>query len=200
MPRSLQAICDKATSKDPTERYATASEFRADLVTWQEFGKPIALKSETPFEYIERFSQKHPRGVIAFALLSPLFLAMALYAQFARSAAEQAQIDLAEENAEKTEAIERLERANYLNTINFRQTRFRANGEVFNSERIGSGEVSVGTERFKSFEWHFFERKLAGGTPNPSEIFTQTALRQLSQSKGSSFLPAAACGDCIYGQ
>jgi hypothetical protein len=79
LPRDLEAVLHKATSKDPDDRYRTAAEFAADLRRWLDGNPVMAL----PYRYrldAREIRAERPAGimVIAFAhFLAAAFSAIA---------------------------------------------------------------------------------------------------------------------------
>ena len=62
--RDLNLICLKALRKDPSERYASAIDFAADLRAWLA-GEPLSVKPPTLLTSARRWLQKNFRGVAA---------------------------------------------------------------------------------------------------------------------------------------
>lgn len=71
MPRDLETITLKCLEKEPSRRYATASEAQADLERWLQ-GKTILARPATPPTRLWRWAERRPAsvalGVIVFAL------------------------------------------------------------------------------------------------------------------------------------
>jgi len=63
LPRALQAICEKATAKQPEQRYESVSEFAADVSRHLD-GLPISAYSENVFEKLGRFYKRHQVAIL----------------------------------------------------------------------------------------------------------------------------------------
>lgn len=71
LPRDLEAVCEKALSKEMSTRYATAHELAEDLNRWRE-GKPVVARRITRWQRVLRWSRRNPlpAGAISFAACS----------------------------------------------------------------------------------------------------------------------------------
>lgn len=74
LPRDLETICLKAMSKEPAQRYATASELGEDLQRWLE-GRPVLARPLSHWNRVWRWSRRNPKfallnGVVALVLLA----------------------------------------------------------------------------------------------------------------------------------
>lgn len=90
VPRGLEAICKKALELAPENRYASADEFREDLVAFLDFRRIRAWK-EPLLERIKRRSYRHSKVIwtgvsVALPILGLLAVA---YFQFSRQLEEQ---------------------------------------------------------------------------------------------------------------
>ena len=63
LPRALQAICEKATAKQPEQRYGSVSEFAADVSRHLD-GLPTSAYSENILEKLGRFYQRHQVAIL----------------------------------------------------------------------------------------------------------------------------------------
>jgi len=63
LPRALQAICAKATAKEPERRYESVSEFAADVSRHLD-GLPVSAYSENVFEKLARFYKRHQIAIL----------------------------------------------------------------------------------------------------------------------------------------
>jgi len=63
LPRSLSAICAKASAKNPENRYATVAELAADVSRFLD-GLPVSAYSENVFEKSRRFYQRHQVAIL----------------------------------------------------------------------------------------------------------------------------------------
>jgi serine/threonine-protein kinase len=89
----LEAVCIKCLQKDPSRRYASASELAEDLVAISE-GKPPAIRSLSRVQRLVYWAWRHPRATTrvagAVALLSAVFaLGLLLWQAQARRTSEQ---------------------------------------------------------------------------------------------------------------
>jgi hypothetical protein len=66
-PADLCAICEKALSPEPKDRYADASAFAADVQAWLE-RRTVSAKRYSSFERARLFVQRHPVAVSAVGL------------------------------------------------------------------------------------------------------------------------------------
>lgn len=74
LPRDLETICLKAMSKEPAQRYATASDLGADLQRWLE-GRPVLARPLGRWSRVWRWSRRNPKfallnGVVVLVLLA----------------------------------------------------------------------------------------------------------------------------------
>jgi len=74
LPRDLETICLKAMSKEPSQRYATASDLGADLQRWLE-GRPVVARPLGHWSRVWRWSRRNPKlallnGIVALVLLA----------------------------------------------------------------------------------------------------------------------------------
>jgi hypothetical protein len=92
VPRELAAICMKALTKDPAQRYPTAREFAADLRDYRNF-LPIAAAPPTLRDRMVKWVRRNPR---ASAALATLVAAVVLFGSIRgyRLAAERATLDV----------------------------------------------------------------------------------------------------------
>ncbi len=77
IPRDLDTIISRAMSKRPSDRYASASEFAADLRRFAE-GHPILARKVTTVERLGLFIQRRPKVAGLAASLILLLLALAI--------------------------------------------------------------------------------------------------------------------------
>ena len=68
VPRPLEAICLKALSSDPLDRYATARDIAEDVERWLA-REPVSVFRESPFERMSRWSKRH-RSLVRSLLAS----------------------------------------------------------------------------------------------------------------------------------
>lgn len=66
VPRPLDAVCQRAMSAMPSDRYATPLELARDLEAYIE-DEPVSVVQENAFERLRRFARNH-RGVVTAAL------------------------------------------------------------------------------------------------------------------------------------
>ena len=63
LPRALQAICEKATAKQPEQRYESVPEFSADVSRHLD-GVPVSVYSENVLEKLARFYKRHQIAIL----------------------------------------------------------------------------------------------------------------------------------------
>lgn len=96
VPVGLNAICLKAMSLDPAERYPLASDLAQDVERWLA-DLPVAAQPEGAFAQAMRWGRRHRgamrSGVAALIAFATLVTAVAMYAVHAKRQAEAAQIE-----------------------------------------------------------------------------------------------------------
>ena len=121
VPKDLDLICRKCLSREPRERYETASELSADLRRWRA-GEPISARPPTRVERTRRWVRKHPVRAVAvlaagalaglgvwfneqkYAIQREQVRVVEAAEKEARGAAEAAQVAAAEARREKAGA------------------------------------------------------------------------------------------------
>ncbi len=68
IPIDLDVICSKVLEKDPAARYASVSEFRDELIRWQE-GRAILARPLSPIARIWRWMKRHPFPVLLLCII-----------------------------------------------------------------------------------------------------------------------------------
>lgn len=76
VPRDLETICLKAMEKDPSRRYATATEFAADLRRFLR-GEPILARPAGPFERGWRWCRNNRKVAVLGAVVGLLLASLA---------------------------------------------------------------------------------------------------------------------------
>ena len=93
VPAGLNAICLKAMSQDPSERYALASDLAHDVERWLA-DLPVAAHRETVFSRAMRWGRRHRKamrlGIAALMLFAGVVAIVAMFAVRAEQAAETA--------------------------------------------------------------------------------------------------------------
>jgi serine/threonine protein kinase len=74
IPFELETIVLKALAKRPSERYATAGEFAADLRRYLEH-KPILARRPTLFDHVSKWIRRHPSIIVFLLILLTLGIA-----------------------------------------------------------------------------------------------------------------------------
>jgi serine/threonine protein kinase len=64
--KALEAICAKATESDPAKRYASVSEFSADVSRYLD-GLPVSARKETFLDKATRFYRRHAIAILLIA-------------------------------------------------------------------------------------------------------------------------------------
>ncbi|MCA9062889.1 MAG: protein kinase, partial [Planctomycetaceae bacterium] len=101
VPRDLDAICQKAMSKEPSRRYASTADLSADLHAWLE-GRPVQARTPTVAERCSSWIKRNPvTASLSSLLVVSLLLGTIISIAFAVSANQQKQ--LAVEAAEEAD-------------------------------------------------------------------------------------------------
>jgi len=135
VPAALEAICLKAMSVQPGDRYSSVRSLADDLEHWLA-DEPIAAAPESPRERLLRFERKH-RGVVratgaATALVAVIAVVAAIWVNSARHAA----LDLAGNNERLAKERGRLADENAQLAVDERATRQAAERQL----RIATAE------------------------------------------------------------
>src|SRR5205085_5031579 len=89
VPRDLEAICQKAMTKEANSRYSSCSQFRDDLSRWLS-GDTILARSTTMFERALRWCRRRPAVAgLACAVIASLVLGTVISSVLAVAAARQ---------------------------------------------------------------------------------------------------------------
>lgn len=91
VPRDLVTICQKALEKDPSNRYASAGEFEADLVRFLKW-EPIHARPASALARLSKWVHRHRTEVIAAAIVFVLAAGGGGYAWYS-SALEDREAD-----------------------------------------------------------------------------------------------------------
>jgi len=78
-PRALRAICDKAMSADPGDRYQSAGEMAADVTRFLS-GTPVLAYPESIFERAGRIMVRHRTAIVligAYLVMRIIFILVA---------------------------------------------------------------------------------------------------------------------------
>ncbi|HLQ51109.1 MAG TPA: protein kinase, partial [Terriglobales bacterium] len=81
IPRELKAICEKAMTRDPQQRYATAQEMRNDLQAYLE-DQPVSCCPDTSLQRSIKWIKRNRHRVTASATTAAAILAVVLLAWF----------------------------------------------------------------------------------------------------------------------
>jgi serine/threonine protein kinase/tetratricopeptide (TPR) repeat protein len=115
VPPALEAICQKAMSATPVDRYATAQDLAADVKRWLA-GEPVTAYPEPLAACLRRWVRRHQRPVIAMtaaalvAAVASLVFATLISASNRRLMA--ANLTIRQKNAEITRQNRELEKTN----------------------------------------------------------------------------------------
>jgi hypothetical protein len=69
VPRDLETVCLKALAREPRQRYATAEEFRAELVRFLD-GVPVKARPLGPLGRLARGCRRNPKVAVLSAALA----------------------------------------------------------------------------------------------------------------------------------
>ena len=77
VPRELQAVCLRALSRDPADRYESVRELADDVEYWLA-DEPVSAMSETRLDQVRRFARRHRVAMVVgiIGLLSTTFAAV----------------------------------------------------------------------------------------------------------------------------
>lgn len=103
IPADLIAIADKAMAREPTQRYADAQQFVADLRRFQT-GQLVGAHHYTPWSHLLRFVRRHIAAVVVALVLGTVLLVGSILAVL-RIVAES---ELAEQQRKAAEAASAL--------------------------------------------------------------------------------------------
>jgi eukaryotic-like serine/threonine-protein kinase len=67
-PRALEAICQKAMARDPSSRYASATELSDEVRRWLA-DEPVEAYPDPPLRQLARWARKHRSAVIAASVV-----------------------------------------------------------------------------------------------------------------------------------
>ena len=76
VPKPLESICMKAMSLQPTDRYASVTDFAADLDRWLA-DQPVSTTRETLLDKLARFTRHHQAASLTFLIASALIAVIA---------------------------------------------------------------------------------------------------------------------------
>ncbi|MCH8827965.1 MAG: serine/threonine protein kinase [Planctomycetes bacterium] len=68
-PRALEAVCMKAMSRDPAQRYSSAAELREEINCYLA-DEPLHVRPDRPLAWIGRRLRRHKRAAIALTVLA----------------------------------------------------------------------------------------------------------------------------------
>lgn len=109
IPGGLEAICLKAMSVLPVERYQTVRALADDLERWLA-DEPIVAAPDTPAERINRFARKHRGAMLATGIVCVVSLAAMLVINDQRHETNRVKLEReeAQEDLQHARAVERL--------------------------------------------------------------------------------------------
>ena len=104
-PPELAAIADRALTRDPDGRYASAAEIAEEIAAWQD-GRRVGAYEYTSWELVRRFAKRNRAATVA-ALVTLLGALLATVLVWRSYRTEQAERARAEEQRVQAEAAER---------------------------------------------------------------------------------------------
>ncbi len=117
VPKDLEAICLKAMSKEPEDRYEDCQEMADDLRRWLD-GEPVTARRRSLSERALRWAKQDPKLALAGTAIAVVVLVSmvlvseaALRAVQARKQTEEARLQAVKEAADASEARKRAEHA-----------------------------------------------------------------------------------------
>ncbi len=99
-PRALWAVCTRALSAAPAQRYADARAFAAELTRFLD-GQPVEAWPEGPVDTLLRITARRPKLTLAFSLAALLLLGASLLALRAQEKEAEALALLLRDSAER---------------------------------------------------------------------------------------------------
>ncbi|MGE3850389.1 MAG: protein kinase [Planctomycetota bacterium] len=101
IPPELDAICTKAMSTDPDDRYATVDALQNDVRAWAD-GTPVSVWRDTPWQLARKWAQRNRVAAVAAAAALVVAISVIVSLMSALSAAEVSK--RAEQQRAQTEA------------------------------------------------------------------------------------------------
>ncbi|MEZ6041891.1 MAG: WD40 repeat domain-containing serine/threonine-protein kinase [Planctomycetaceae bacterium] len=154
-PRALEAICLKAMSGSPGNRYATAGAIADEIERWLA-DEPVHAWPEPIAEQVRRWVKR--RRVLVTSTFATLLVASVLLTigairlDLARRAELSAKVDLAKANAGLAEQNVRLRRPQYASQIRLIESLYDL-GELNDADRV----LLSTDEDLRGYEWSFWK-------------------------------------------
>jgi WD40 repeat protein len=189
VPRDLETVIEKATAKEPGQRYKRPADLAADLQRFLD-DRPILARRVQPAERLWRWTRRNPlvSGLVALVLLvTVLGFAGVLFqwqaaiagrneAAANENTANQRRQEVQRVNAELVRSRDRLRKVLYDTDANLIQAAWELNKtqrflQLLDSQRPDKGEADL-----RDFEWYYWQRlghaeersfRVVAGGPNP---------------------------------
>ncbi len=182
VPRDLETIVQKAIEREPSHRYATASELADDLRRFVD-DEPIRARRTSHAERLARWGRRNPAlaalsgvvGLLALAVIGSLWngnesarralkVQTVLRGEADARAEEARQSAAAAENANRslTAPQDSLRRTFYAAQINLAQAAWDSGSPARTLELLQATRPKPGEPDFRGFEWNYFRRQVHG--------------------------------------
>ncbi len=155
IPRDLETVVLKATSKEPQSRYSSAAEMADDLRRFVD-DQPIKARRAPVIERMWRWSRRNKRLAAALAGIATLLVLMVIGATW--SSVYQAEL---RQNAETAQGIaeqrsDSLQRNLYLSQMNLAgQAAFVSFGMDTVKDRIAEWRPEIAGRDLRNWEWYY---------------------------------------------
>jgi serine/threonine protein kinase len=217
VPRDLETIVQKAIEREPSHRYASASELGDDLRRFVD-DEPIRARRTSYAERLARWGRRNPALAAlsgAVAVLALVVIGSLWYGKESARRALKVQTALAAEarraaaatqaaNQALTSTRDSLRRALYAAQINLAQAACDSGSPVRTFDLLEAARPKPGEPDFRGFEWNYFRRQahgelavrklpgfesdVSGPTPTLSADGALAAVVQEPQGRGKPFV------------
>jgi len=171
VPRALEQICEKALSKDPEDRYASAADLADDLDRFLA-GDFVSVSSPNRYQKAVRWIRKRPSLAAAYALaamtlmfasFTVIAVSLWIHANEQRDRAEAAlrQMQDAQQQAEEQRIAAGVARADAEYVSAVRATDLAYREYEFGNVILARQLLESCPPRLRSWEWHFVNRLVA---------------------------------------
>lgn len=156
IPKPLSAICMKALSREPTNRYQSADLFVAELERWKA-DLPIAARRETFVERVTRLSRRHRAAALASASALAAVAIVSIVALVGVNYLRQVAEDSA--TSERIARIDESKAKDKANRLAFLERQARE--EVTKQKQVSDMRLYANKIRLAQTEWEFGDGALA---------------------------------------
>ncbi len=193
LPVDGETVCVKAMDRDPTRRYATMAEFRADLEHFL-LRRPIRAKRMGPWLRLRRLCQRHPVAATATAMGILLVVgtpvAVALGIARERDEALMAKAEaVRERNRADTEAEASAKSADLAAARAYRANLLAADLQIGRGQFVAARQMLDDcAEAERGFEWYQLHRRAEVASEVLVKNFTGYGIRRLVSPDGQRML------------